>query len=378
MYVYHLCVTFDDVVELRGGSEVRQKESIRLNEAPHKGDTSAPELGVDLVDLALIPLFLLSQWNRAEWNGKLLPFFSLVPNAQCYLKRRTKLARNLEAQTPSGLQISQENRLKNPNFTRKMGETDWQKDGNQATNQFKDDRRIKAKLNILIADFLLSAMWAWTGHFIKIIVHRILGLGKNQIAEVITYAFKVMSMFLFAKLGSISKGGSHNPLSILPGAISADFNRIMLTVGARIPAQVVGSIVGVKLLIATFSDVGRGPKLNVEIHHGALIEGVLAFIVAIIAMGLTQNLSGSFYRKNWISSISKISLQILTSDLTGACTNPASAIGWAFARGDHLTTEHLIVYWLAPLEATVLAVWVFKWRSRAGKDKEIEKKTKSE
>lgn len=35
-------------------------------------------------------------------------------------------------------------------------------------------------------------------------------------------------------------------------------------------------------------------------------------------------------------------------------------MGWAFAGGDHITKEHILVYWLAPIEATLLAVWVFK------------------
>lgn len=36
------------------------------------------------------------------------------------------------------------------------------------------------------------------------------------------------------------------------------------------------------------------------------------------------------------------------------------AFGWAFARGDHIRPEHLIVYWFAPVQATLLAVWTFR------------------
>ena len=35
-------------------------------------------------------------------------------------------------------------------------------------------------------------------------------------------------------------------------------------------------------------------------------------------------------------------------------------MGWAYARGDHITKEHILVYWLAPIEATLLAVWIFR------------------
>jgi len=64
--------------------------------------------------------------------------------------------------------------------------------------------------------------------------------------------------------------------------------------------------------------------------------------------------------KTWISSVSKLTLHMLGSDLTGGCMNPASVMGWAFARSEHLSKEHLIVYWLAPMEATLAAVWAFR------------------
>lgn len=35
-------------------------------------------------------------------------------------------------------------------------------------------------------------------------------------------------------------------------------------------------------------------------------------------------------------------------------------MGWAYARGEHITKEYIIVYWLAPFGATILAVCVFR------------------
>lgn len=48
-------------------------------------------------------------------------------------------------------------------------------------------------------------------------------------------------------------------------------------------------------------------------------------------------------------------------------------MGWAYARGDHITKEHILVYWLAPVEATLLAVWTFKLVVRPPKQQEREK-----
>lgn len=37
--------------------------------------------------------------------------------------------------------------------------------------------------------------------------------------------------------------------------------------------------------------------------------------------------------------------------------NSLQAFGWAYVQGNYSTKEHLYVYWLAPIEATLLGVW---------------------
>lgn len=88
--------------------------------------------------------------------------------------------------------------------------------------------------------------------------------------------------------------------------------------------QVLGAIYGVKFLIYMFPEIGKGPKLNVNIHQGALTEGLLTFMIVSISLSLARSIPGSFVRKTWISSLSKLTLNILGSDLTGGCMNPAS------------------------------------------------------
>ncbi|KAF6150355.1 hypothetical protein GIB67_034054 [Kingdonia uniflora] len=170
-------------------------------------------------------------------------------------------------------------------------------------------------------------------------------------------------MFVFAWLSKISKGGSYNPLTLLSPVISGSFSGFIFTVCIRIPAQVLGSITGVKLILQTFPEVGHGPRLNVGLHHGALTEGLLTFVIISISLGLAKNSPNSFFMKIWISSVSKHALHKLGSDLTSGCMNPAAVMGWAFARGEHISKEHLYVYWLAPIEATLLGVWTFKLRT---------------
>ncbi|KAL3841117.1 hypothetical protein ACJIZ3_025708 [Penstemon smallii] len=227
---------------------------------------------------------------------------------------------------------------------------------------------------LLAADFMMSFMWVWSSVLIKILVHTILGYGAHDgKGEVVRYGVSLLNMFFFAFMAKITKGGAYNPLTVLSAAISGNFSDFLFTLGARIPAQVVGSVYGVRLILSTFPGIGRGPSLNVDIAKGALTEGFLTFAIVFISLGLARKITGNFM-KTWISSVSKLTLHILGSDLTGGCMNPASVMGWAFANGEHITKEHLIVYWLAPVEATLAAVWVFGILVRPKKDEASTKK----
>ncbi|XP_045797081.1 probable aquaporin SIP2-1 [Trifolium pratense] len=218
---------------------------------------------------------------------------------------------------------------------------------------------------VFVSDFVLSFMWVCSGVLVRLFVFKVLGFSHTHIAEIVKISFSILNMFFFALLGKISHGGAYNPLTVLSDAISGDFLNFLFCIGSRIPAQVFGSIVGVRLLIETIPEVGKGPRLNVDIHRGALTEGLLTFAIVSISLGLAASkIRGSFFMKTWISSLSKLTLNILGSDLTGGVMNPASVMGWAYARGDHITKEHFLVYWLAPIEGTIFAVWTFKFLVR--------------
>ncbi|KAH9614198.1 hypothetical protein KSS87_023640 [Heliosperma pusillum] len=214
-------------------------------------------------------------------------------------------------------------------------------------------------ISLLISDFVLSFMWVWSGVIVRILVFNILGFQHDVTGEIAKLSVSLINMFFFAVLIHFAKGAAYNPLSLLSAAFSGTFSNFFFTLAARIPSQVLGAIYGVRFLIHTFPEIGSGPKLNVEIHHGALTEGFLTFMIVFISMSLSKNIPGSFVTKTWISSLAKLTLHILGSDLTGGCMNPASVMGWAYARGDHITKEHILVYWLAPIKGTLLAVLIF-------------------
>ncbi|KAF6176488.1 hypothetical protein GIB67_007871 [Kingdonia uniflora] len=166
------------------------------------------------------------------------------------------------------------------------------------------------------SDFIISFMWVWLGAMIKLFVYNFMGLGSQPRGEIIKRCILILSMFVFAWFSKIRKGGSYNPLTSLSSAISGSFSGFIFTVCIRIPAQVLGSITGAKLILQTFPKVGNGPRLNVNLHHGALTEGLLTFVIISISLGLAKNNPNSFFMKTWISTISKFVFHILGSDLT--------------------------------------------------------------
>ncbi|XP_010554746.1 PREDICTED: probable aquaporin SIP2-1 [Tarenaya hassleriana] len=234
------------------------------------------------------------------------------------------------------------------------------------------------RISRVMADFFLAFMWVWSGVLVNIFVHRILGFGRDMSGELVRYVLSVANMFLFAYFQKLTNGGLHNPLMALASSVSGGVAEFIFAVAIRIPVEVIGTIIGVKHILQTFPEIGRGPHLKVAIHRGALTEGMLTFAIVTISLGLTRKIRGSFFMKTWIVSLSKLTLHILGSDLTGGCMNPAPVMGWAYARGEHITKEHILVYWLAPVQATLLAVWIFRLVVKPQTGKQEKPKAKHE
>ncbi|XP_031473484.2 probable aquaporin SIP2-1 isoform X1 [Nymphaea colorata] len=217
-------------------------------------------------------------------------------------------------------------------------------------------------------DFGMSLMWAWSGALTRLLVH---GFGDGTVAgEVVKVSLYVGSLFLSAWVGRVTGGGCGNPLTLLVRSVSDDFNDLSFTVLARIPAQVCGSIVGAALVTLILPEFTYSDPLKVGIAQGALTEGFLAFGIASVSLALTRYDPNDFIVKTWIHSMSRLTLRILGSDLTGGIMNPASAAGWAFVLGNQTARQHLLVYWIAPIQATILAAWAFRWLIQNGRKQE--------
>ncbi|KAF8102092.1 hypothetical protein N665_0201s0379 [Sinapis alba] len=232
------------------------------------------------------------------------------------------------------------------------------------------------RISIVVSDLVLSFMWIWSGVLVNILV---LGFSrKDTTGEIVGYLFSVISTFIFAFLQKLTKGGLYSPVASLASGLSGGFGSFIFTVMVRIPAEVIGSVIAVIHIIHIFPEIGKGPKLTVAILHGALTEGILTFLIVLLSLGLARKIPGSFFMKTWISSIAKLTLHVLGADLTGGYMNPAAVMGWAYAGGEHITKEHLLVYWFGPVMATLLAVWFFNFMYKPLTKEQDKPKAKSE
>ncbi|CAA7398319.1 unnamed protein product [Spirodela intermedia] len=209
---------------------------------------------------------------------------------------------------------------------------------------------------LLLYDLVLSFLWTFWSSILKLLVNQPVGLGilLRPLAEVLSGSLYIISLLFFSWLGLRTHGGCVNPLVLLSAAMNGDISMFPRTVAGRILAQVAGSIVGVGLAREMFPQVADCPCLNVDIPRGALAEGLISFSYVAIYLGAKRKYPKNFVRRASITAVSRLILRLLV----GGCMNPASAFGWAFSRGDHITKEHLFVYWLAPLEGTLLGFWV--------------------
>lgn len=216
-------------------------------------------------------------------------------------------------------------------------------------------------LKLVVADMVVSFLWVLSGALVRVLIavvaSHFLQLKGNE--ELLRWALTVAVMFTFSWLGKLTNGASYNPVTVLSNAFADSRAESLFTLAARIPAQAFGSLLGVKCVNRMIPHGGQGPLLKVGLMSGMAVEGILTFTIVMVALIASARGPASFFLRTWIVSITKLSLSIVGANFTGPSMNPATAFGWAYSRGQHRTKEHVYVYWLAPLEACLLAVWTF-------------------
>ncbi|CDP19408.1 unnamed protein product [Coffea canephora] len=221
-----------------------------------------------------------------------------------------------------------------------------------------------------IADGLLTFMWVFCASSLGVLTSLIaaaLGVAKTQwltslfITTVLVFVF----LFVFSIIGDALGGATFNPTATAAfHAVGLGGSNSLFSAALRFPAQAAGAVGGA-LAIKEFMPVQYkhmlgGPSLKVDLHTGAIAEGVLTFTITFLVLLIVLRGPSSPLLKNWLLSMSTVALVVAGSSYTGPSMNPANAFGWAYINNRHNTWEQFYVYWICPFAGAILAAWVFK------------------
>ncbi|XP_077248272.1 small and basic intrinsic protein 1A [Tasmannia lanceolata] len=220
----------------------------------------------------------------------------------------------------------------------------------------------------IIGDGIITFMWVFcvsTLGAVTSVIASALQLEGGIPVLVITTAIVASLVFIFNIIGEAMGGASFNPTgtaSFYAAGVGPDN---LFSIALRLPAQAVGAVGGalaiMELMPSQYKHMLGGPSLKVDMHTGAIAEGVLTFLISFAVLFIFLKGPNSLFLKTWLLAISTVLLVIAGSGYTGPSMNPVNAFGWAYVYNSHNTWEQFYVYWICPFVGAILAAWTFRF-----------------
>ncbi|KAL3687902.1 hypothetical protein R1sor_014211 [Riccia sorocarpa] len=211
-----------------------------------------------------------------------------------------------------------------------------------------------------------------------------LGAGAAVIAKALEYGGDrtgivvgevVVLIFVFSITGKLLGGASWNPTSPVAFYAAGHSKDSLFTLAIRLPAMAVGAAAGAltisEVMPEQFKHTLGGPKLKVDLHTGAVAEGVLTFLITLTVLWTVLRGPRNGILKTLIIIAATLFLVAKGGPYTGPAMNPSNAFGWAYVNQKHYSQEHLYVYWVTPFIGALgaSAVYRYLFAPRAPKEK---------
>ncbi|KAK2995872.1 hypothetical protein RJ640_012081, partial [Escallonia rubra] len=218
-----------------------------------------------------------------------------------------------------------------------------------------------------IADGVLTFMWVFCasslGALTSIIASALGGL-QGLAALLITTVLVFILLFVFGIIATALGGASFNPTGTAAFYAAGVGSDSLISAAVRFPAQAAGAVGGAlaitEVMPMQYKHMLGGPSLKVDLHTGAIAEGVLTFTITFAVLLIILKGPSSALLKNWLLAMSTVTLIVAGSSYTGPSMNPANAFGWAYVNNWHNSWEQFYVYWICPFIGAILAAWVFR------------------
>eukprot|EP00262_Sarcandra_glabra_P006673 TRINITY_DN190_c0_g1_i2.p1 TRINITY_DN190_c0_g1~~TRINITY_DN190_c0_g1_i2.p1 ORF type:complete len:240 (+),score=37.11 TRINITY_DN190_c0_g1_i2:219-938(+) len=221
-------------------------------------------------------------------------------------------------------------------------------------------------LKMAAADALITFMWVFSvstlGTWTSIIAAALNVQGAATL--LITTTLVCLLVLVFGLLGDAMGGASFNPTGTASFYAAGVGGDSVFAIALRFPAQAAGAVGGAlaitEVMPPQYKHMLGGPSLKVDLHTGAIAEGVLTFIISFAVLLIFLRGPNSPLLKTWLLAMSTVALVVAGSGFTGPSMNPANAFGWAYVYKRHNTWEQFYVYWICPFVGAILAAWVFR------------------
>ncbi|CAL5185517.1 unnamed protein product [Lathyrus oleraceus] len=226
---------------------------------------------------------------------------------------------------------------------------------------------------LAIADAVLTFIWVFISSTLGLVTTEILKAfnlefvsynGVNYPFIIITTLLIFVIIFTFTAIGNAMGGASFNPTgnaSFYAAGLGSD---TLFSMALRFPAQALGAVGGAMAIMEVMPPKYRhmigGPVLKVDLHTGAIAEGVLTFVITFVVLFIIIKGPRSEFLKTLMMSISTVAVIVAGSAYTGPSMNPILAYGWAYLDNWHHTWDQFYVYWICPFIGAILAAWLFR------------------
>ncbi|KAL2320433.1 hypothetical protein Fmac_029402 [Flemingia macrophylla] len=224
-----------------------------------------------------------------------------------------------------------------------------------------------------IGDAMLTFMWVFCSSMLGLAsatitkaldIQHLSYNGFPYPSFLVTTSLVFALVFLFTLIGNALGGASFNPTGTASFYAVGLGSDTLFSMALRFPAQAVGAAGGamaiMEVIPAEYRHKIGGPSLKVDVHTGAVAEGVLTFLITFAVLFIFLKGPRSILLKTWLLATATVTLVMVGSAYTGPAMNPANAFGWAYLNNWHNTWDQFYVYWICPFTGAILAAWLFR------------------
>ncbi|KAL7596200.1 hypothetical protein Lser_V15G31099 [Lactuca serriola] len=140
-----------------------------------------------------------------------------------------------------------------------------------------------------------------------------------------------LASIVFGLIADAFSGASFNAIGTITFSIAGtggDDDTLMST-AVCFPAQAIGAAGGVmpllELMPLEYKHLLEGPTLKVDLHTGAIDEGVLTFVITFVVLLIIIKGPNSLFLKNWMLSMATMVVILVGSSYTGPSMNPVNS-----------------------------------------------------